>query len=433
LNLSAPKTGTNGTLVTIIGTNFGTKETGRLLFADIEATEILTWSDVLIDAKVPLNSGSGVITISTPTGTVKSLECFIVEGASENALCEADSATISGLSATTTENTAKITWTTNSTGSSQAKYGLTSAYGKESLEIDVDPRLTSHSVELINLKSCTTYHYQALSKTSDGKTLISAGKTFTTKGCVGSSNVLSQNSVLISPITGGTIDLTSTGETISVQAPVQFADEDTVVQIQKLEKSNVLAEISTPENTSAIGENIYQIEALAEDETEVTPFNSPVIITMSYDSNDLTNLDEDSLAIHRWDGATWSELSNCQINKEASTVTCETNQFSTFGLFGQAQAAASEESEEEEVMTIVTTTTTVIETEQESTPSSQIESSPPQQVQIPITGAEDYARQISLIGGLVLLVGLSLPTMIQMLLRTQKRVNLKQFEDDVRK
>ena len=55
---------------------------------------------------------------------------------------------------------------------------------------------------------------------------------------------------------------------------------------------------------------------------------------MSYRDSDVTGLNESSLAIFYWTGLSWSALSGCVVDTSANTVTCGTNHFSSYGLFG---------------------------------------------------------------------------------------------------
>jgi hypothetical protein len=58
---------------------------------------------------------------------------------------------------------------------------------------------------------------------------------------------------------------------------------------------------------------------------------------MSYGTSDISNFIEGSLKIYRWDGSSWTVLSDCVVDKAANTVTCSTTHFSVFGVFGHAK------------------------------------------------------------------------------------------------
>lgn len=99
--------------------------------------------------------------------------------------------TISAVSSTPTSTGATITWTTGEDSSSKVDYGLTNSYGSSTAEADTTTRVSSHSVTLSSLPSCTTYHYRVRSIDEALNETIGSDNTFITTGCAGSSNVSS--------------------------------------------------------------------------------------------------------------------------------------------------------------------------------------------------------------------------------------------------
>lgn len=85
---------------------------------------------------------------------------------------------ISSVSASTTHNSALITWNTNEASTSQVEFGSTISYGSMST-LQTTPT-TSHSILLENLTPDTTYHYRVLSVDSIGNIASSADITFMT-------------------------------------------------------------------------------------------------------------------------------------------------------------------------------------------------------------------------------------------------------------
>ncbi|NVM23136.1 MAG: fibronectin type III domain-containing protein [Desulfobacterales bacterium] len=77
------------------------------------------------------------------------------------------------------ETTAAITWTTDEPATTQVEYGITSAYGLSSpLSSSL---LTSHSVNLSELSSGTTYHYRVKSKDVAGNEAKTGDYVFATE------------------------------------------------------------------------------------------------------------------------------------------------------------------------------------------------------------------------------------------------------------
>ncbi len=121
---------------------------------------------------------------------------------------------ISTISATTTNNTAVITWTTAVPATSQIKYGVNNNYGKHSA---LDPALvTSHTAVLKSLSAGTLYYFRILSGDSTSVLVTSLSYTFTTQpGPV---------AVTISPSTA----TVTSGGTQQFSAQVQNSDNQSV-------------------------------------------------------------------------------------------------------------------------------------------------------------------------------------------------------------
>jgi hypothetical protein len=99
-----------------------------------------------------------------------------------------------------TSSSATITWTTNKASSSQVAYGTTSAYGL--MSVLGGTLVTSHSVALSGLAASTTYHYQVLSRDSQGN-LASSGD-FTLKTTANSVVLqIHANASEVRPVTNG--------------------------------------------------------------------------------------------------------------------------------------------------------------------------------------------------------------------------------------
>ena len=87
---------------------------------------------------------------------------------------------ISGITvATTTQNTATITWNTDVNSVSEVDYGTSNSYDSASSSFSF---VTSHSVTLTNLTPSTTYHFQVSSISDTGNQATSTDYTFTTTG-----------------------------------------------------------------------------------------------------------------------------------------------------------------------------------------------------------------------------------------------------------
>ena len=250
------------------------------------------------------------------------------------------------VAAANTPNTAgaAISWRTNELTSTQVEYGTNTSYGAITSESDTSPRVSSHSIALTSLQSCTTYHYRVKGRDAAGNVLTGSDKTFTTTGCTGSSSVGTQTESTVTKAGGGTVQLQESGTTqVSLTVPANFTATDADFQVKKLDKTTVLLTTSTPTAAKqAIGNHVYQMDALSSPTERVSSFDQAITVTMNYTDNEVEGYDETTLVIYRWDGSSWYELDNCTVNTVANTVACTTSAFSTFILFGEeVQAQAS--------------------------------------------------------------------------------------------
>jgi lysophospholipase L1-like esterase len=125
---------------------------------------------------ISAGSATGTLTITDPT--YDSTATITV-----TAPVDSTAPVISSVSATASDTGATITWTTDEASSSIVNYGTTSGYGTATTEADTSPRVTSHSVILSGLSTCTLYHYQVSSKDASANTGTGSDSTFTTSGC----------------------------------------------------------------------------------------------------------------------------------------------------------------------------------------------------------------------------------------------------------
>ena len=84
-----------------------------------------------------------------------------------------------------TSNTGvSISWNTSEATSSELVYGLTTSLDETTGELDLSPRVTSHTLTLSNLLSCTKYYYQTVSRDAAGNEIVEGIHSFSTSGCV---------------------------------------------------------------------------------------------------------------------------------------------------------------------------------------------------------------------------------------------------------
>jgi hypothetical protein len=254
--------------------------------------------------------------------------------------------TISAMTAVSiTSSGATITWTTDTLSSSIVQYGPNSALtvSESTAETNTEPRVTSHSIPLSSLLSCTTYYYKAKSTGANSTQTVSSASSFTTAGCTASAEVVTEtvDDDVIPTATGGSIALTDGTNTVTITVPLGYNETDSSFQIQQISDTTVLATTGTPSGYIAADDSTYNFSSVTGVDTAVTTFDVDLTVSISYSDADVAGITESSLRIFYWGGSSWTALSGCSVNETANSVTCTTNHFSTYGLFGTAIPVAT--------------------------------------------------------------------------------------------
>ena len=243
-----------------------------------------------------------------------------------------EEATFSSLSAIGEDDGATITWTSSLVTSSKINYGLTSNLDDSTSETDTSPRVLSHSVALSDLQSCTSYYYQAEGDNAVAMTTTSSTSTFTTTGCVGDASISDTTQEEVTIADGGSLDADEL--TLTIPADVTTTASSIVFQANQIDGTSFLSTASSPSGKTNAGTTVFNLKALDSSTTTVSTFDEVITIVMTYIDSDVSNLDESTLQIYRYDGSSWTALSNCSVNPSANTVSCETDTFSDFAIFG---------------------------------------------------------------------------------------------------
>ena len=236
-----------------------------------------------------------------------------------------------------TENSVTLTWDTNKKSSSRVKYGIPKLHRKTTTETDNVNKVTSHSVTISNLKACALYHYQVVSKDASLATAASSDSKFTTLGCNGSVIDTAETDAITDIITGGKLNLLDfNSRGVDLLAPPAFSSSSAYFQILKLNKNEFVNNILPPVGFNSVGDYIYHLNALGDDEdTKISPFNKDITVKINYSDQDIAGIDENSLTIQRWDGKAWILLTDCTLDTANKSITCNTVSFSDFVLFGK--------------------------------------------------------------------------------------------------
>lgn len=251
---------------------------------------------------------------------------------------DADAPIISNEAASSSSNSANITWITNELASSMIQYGLNQNYGFATSEVDTSTRVTSHNIQLNNLKACARYYYRVISSDATGNQSASAQKTFNTTGCAASTITTGTETTL--PITGGTVQLINSSSTAQLDIPSGYSSTQTTFQINKLDTS---AAPSAPDGKSIAANNFYDLIAVTTDNQQIDSFSNPVTFTITYGSDIKNNYDESSLDVYKFDGTNWIKK-NCSLNTASNSLICNLNGFSTYAVLGTPKNNSSSNS-----------------------------------------------------------------------------------------
>src|SRR5690606_33999505 len=160
-----------------------------------------------------------------------------------------------------------ISWDTdNDASSSQVSYGPTVSLGVTTPKTDTSPRVTDHSVTLINLVPCSIYHYVVRSEDSAGNTSNSTEQSFITSGCAGSADVVTYITEIIDTATGGSLVL----DTISLTIPTDYSTNGADFQIKQIDQNSAINTIGAPNGFKLASNKVYDIKALIDQENAIT-------------------------------------------------------------------------------------------------------------------------------------------------------------------
>lgn len=246
--------------------------------------------------------------------------------------------TVSNLSVTPGSTSAIISWTTNNAASSRVDFGLTTSTDNYTSETNTTPRVTSHSVVLDNLKSCTMYYYRVRSIDSAGAIVFSPENRLVTNNCP--STALSQMTYSQISTTGGELYMKDhAGVGIGITVPSQFASQEAVFQVKKINSIDVLANVGSPSNSTGLTSLMFHLEALTGVNQVISTFNQQVSLNFYYDPSEITATSLTGITIQRWDGSAWHQLSGCTMDSINHIISCTTFGFSTFGIFSTSAAS----------------------------------------------------------------------------------------------
>lgn len=236
---------------------------------------------------------------------------------------------ISDVVITPENNSATVRWVTDVDTDGSAFFGFLNDDSSKRTTYSGRVKDRAQEVIISNLAPCTGYDIQIKAK-GDIKETNDIPRTLTTKGCQADSPVKDVAADVIAPDTGGSVTLS---DKAGVVVPSLFASQENQFQISQLDRDVVLEKIGNPQDVSPVS-GLYDIHALKDFSTITSNFSKSITVTIHYAP--ASDTDESTLKMYRYDnGSPWVALPDCAVDTSAKTVTCSTDSFSTFGVFGQ--------------------------------------------------------------------------------------------------
>lgn len=251
---------------------------------------------------------------------------------------------ISDIDTSSEDEEATITWTTDEAATSRVVYGVTASLGTTTATTDTSPRVTSHSVTLQNLLACTDYNFAVVSYDSASNISTSTTSSFLTTGCSGEAVPTAATSTSITSASGGETSVADSGKTFTVTAPsgATATSSSYVIQVKAVSSDTVLASIGRPSSSlSKVGGTVFDVKAIIDNGSILDSFGADITIEYEYTDSEISGIDESSLRLYHYSDGSWSGLNNCSINTSANSISCTTDSFSIFGLFGSASESVS--------------------------------------------------------------------------------------------
>jgi hypothetical protein len=138
------------------------------------------------------------------------------------------------------------------------------------------------------------------------------------------------------PVTGGTVE----DDNFELTFPDNFTNEGVTIQLNRLNKLEESATSKPGNNLFVIGSQVYSIKALTADGEVISNFNQPITITVQYTNSEVSGLVESSLRLYNLHEGSWEQLTDCVNNTTTNTISCTTDKFSVFAIFGTKTPAS---------------------------------------------------------------------------------------------
>jgi len=187
-----------------------------------------------------------------------------------------------------------------------------------------DGRVTA--IDARHTNDTTFTNVEILNNTHGADAAISVG---------GDSSNVSLDSVRVSETEYGTIEVEDTTTAVTASAFTVGADTPTNATLSFAGSGVIVNETaSPPANPDAESIGRYF-------DARNTSVDAFLDVDLHYDADDVTHVDEETLALWKYDSGQWTALGDSTADTTARTISANVTDFSTFGGFGEAGASGS--------------------------------------------------------------------------------------------
>lgn len=240
------------------------------------------------------------------------------------------------IAATATNNSVRFSWLSPELTSAKVSYGYGINGNLEWSVEDLTAKEGNQYLDADSLAACSQYYYRLQLTDLAGNQRTSGFYSFQTEGCLGDASIVESHSGEVIREASASVSLAGDTGTLTLEVPAEVSSQSSLlIHINKINTQDVVSAAPTTTGSAIANGQTYDIKALLDGVTEVTQFDHPITLVLSYADSILTGMKEETLRLKWWSGTAWEELDNCQLDTGVKTLTCQTSHFSTFAVIGE--------------------------------------------------------------------------------------------------
>lgn len=240
------------------------------------------------------------------------------------------------IAATATNNSVRFSWLSPELTSAKVSYGYGINGNLEWSVEDLTAKEGNQYLDADSLAACSQYYYRLQLTDLAGNQRTSGFYSFQTGGCLGDASIVESHSGEVIREASASVSLAGDTGTLTLEVPAEVSSQSSLlIHINKINTQDVVSAAPTTTGSAVANGQTYDIKALLDGVTEVTQFDHPITLVLSYADSILTGMKEETLRLKWWSGTAWEDLDNCQLDTGVKTLTCQTSHFSTFAVIGE--------------------------------------------------------------------------------------------------